>query len=307
MIKKKIEDKALQEHLASLPEDAREVFILQNGQVRLTAISATTLINQMRANFELGLLETYVLGQAYLAGALLSATVKGNDRIQLNIECGGPIGGISIEAWACGAVRGYLKHVPIPLTKPLESLDLNELYGPGFLSITKVLEQNKTPFTGQVMMQYGSLAKDLALYYQQSEQTPSLFSLSVQFDKQGQVTGSGALFLQSLPGCEEGILEQLEKKSDTLSCIGSFLAEGKSIRKYVETEFASFYVKHIARQGLGFSCTCDRKQYAQYLKQLEPQDKSEILRDGPFPLELNCLNCNTTYEFEKEELESLLS
>ncbi|MGB4407551.1 MAG: Hsp33 family molecular chaperone HslO [Sphaerochaeta sp.] len=307
MIKKKIEDKALQEHLASLPEDAREVFILKNGQVRLTAISATTLINQMRANFELGLLETYVLGQAYLAGALLSATVKGNDRVQLNIECGGPIGGISIEAWACGAVRGYLKHVPIPLTKPLDSLDLNELYGPGFLSITKVLEKSKTPFTGQVMMQYGSLAKDLALYYLQSEQTPSLFSLSIHFDKQGQVVGSGALFLQSLPLCEEGVLEQLEKKSEGLNSIGAFLAEGKSIKEYVETEFASFGVKHLARQGLGFSCPCDRKQYAQYLKQLESRDKSEILSEGPFPLELNCLNCNTTYKFEKEELESLLS
>ncbi len=307
MIKKKIENKQLQEHLASLPEDAREVFILQDGQVRLTAISATTLINQMRANFDLGLLETYVLGQAYLAGALLSATVKGNDRIQLNIECGGPIGGISIEAWACGAVRGYLKHNPIPLTKPLDSLDLNELYGPGFLSITKVLEKNKTPFTGQVMMQYGSLAKDLAHYYQQSEQTPSLFSLSIHFNKAGEVIGSGALFLQSLPDCNEGVLEKLDIKSESLASIGEYLAQGGSIKEYVEREFADFGVKHLARQGLGFSCPCDRKQYGRYLRQLEPQDKSEILSDGPFPLELNCLNCNTTYEFEKEELESLFS
>ncbi|MDT4761887.1 Hsp33 family molecular chaperone HslO [Sphaerochaeta sp. PS] len=307
MIKKKIQDETLLEHLTSLPEDAREVFILQNGQVRLTAISATTMINQMRANFELGLLETYVLGQAYLAGGLLSATVKGNDRIQLNIECGGPIGGISIEAWACGAVRGYLKHVPIPLAKPLESLDLNELYGPGFLSITKVLEGNKTPFTGQVMMQYGSLAQDLAFYYLQSEQTPSLFSLSIHFDKEGRVVGSGALFLQSMPDCSEGILERLEVKSETLPSLGAYLAGGKSIREYVEAEFADFDVKHLALQTLGFSCTCDRRQYSQYLKQLDPQDKSEILADGPFPLQLNCLNCNTTYDFEKEELESLLS
>ncbi|MDD4648066.1 MAG: Hsp33 family molecular chaperone HslO, partial [Sphaerochaeta sp.] len=113
MIKKKIEDSNLREHLASLPEDGREVFLLHNDQVRVTAISATTLINQMRANHELGLLETYVLGQAYLAAGLLSSTVKGNDRIQLTIECGGPIAGVYTEAWAAGAVRGYLKHNPI--------------------------------------------------------------------------------------------------------------------------------------------------------------------------------------------------
>ncbi len=137
MIKKKIEDRDLQEHLAALSDDGREVFLLHNDQIRVTAIAATKLINQMRANHDLGLLETYVLGQAYLAGALLSATVKGNDRIQLNIECGGPIGGVFVESWAVGAVRGYLKHNPIPLKESLKSLDLNELYGPGFLSISK--------------------------------------------------------------------------------------------------------------------------------------------------------------------------
>jgi len=43
-------------------------------------------------------------------------------------------------------------------------------------------------------MAYGDLAKDLALHYQQSEQTPTMFVLSLHFDKQGRVTGSGALF-----------------------------------------------------------------------------------------------------------------
>ena len=277
---------------------------MQNGQVRLTAISATTLINKMRANFGLELLETYVLGQAYLAGALLSATVKGNDRVQLNIECGGPIGGISIEAWACGGRAGYLKQIPFP-DQPLESLDLKRLYGPGFYPSPKVWKRIRLLYRAD--HECSRIAsQDLALYYQQSNRT-LLFSLSIQFDKEGQVIGSGALFLQSLPQCNEGVLEQLEKKSETLSSIGAFLAEGKSIKEYVETEFADFDVKHLARQGLGFSCPCDRKQYARYLKQLEAQDKSEILSEGPFPLELNCLNCNTTYEFEKEELESLFS
>jgi len=307
MIKKKIEDKELVKHLASLPEDGREVFLLQNGQIRLTALQATNMICQMKANHELGLLETYVLGQAYLAGGLLSANVKGNDRVQLNIECGGPIGGISIEAWACGAVRGYLKHNPIPLEKPLTSLDLNELYGPGFLSITKVLEENKSPFTGQIMMEFGNLAKDLALYYHQSEQTPSLFSLSIQFDKNGNVVGSGALFLQAMPLCNEGVLEALQEKSTSLPSIGAFLSEGKTIAEYVETEFADFDCKHLAHQGLGFSCPCSREQYVQYLKNLNKAEQQDILKSGPFPLQLVCFNCNSTYDFEKPELESLFS
>ncbi len=307
MIKKKIEDKDLLEHLASLPEDGREVFLLHNDQVRVTSLQATTLINQMRANHELGLLETYVLGQAFLAAGLLSATVKGNDRIQLSIECGGPIGGVFVEAWAVGAVRGYLKHVPIPLKKPLESLDLNELYGPGFLSVSKLLEGHKAPFTGQTMMAYGDLAKDLAHYYHQSEQTPSLFILSLNFDKEGRVVGSGALFLQAMPGCDEGVLDQLQEQAGKLKPLGAFLAEGKSITEYVQTEFSQYGVKHLAHQPLGFSCPCSREQYTKYLQNLAQSEREDILANGPFPLELVCLNCNTHYHYEKFELEHLFS
>ena len=83
MIKTKIEDKELLNHIASLPEDGRDVFLLSDGQVRVTAICATETINQMRANHKTGLLESYVLGQAYIAGLLLTSMVKGNDRIQL--------------------------------------------------------------------------------------------------------------------------------------------------------------------------------------------------------------------------------
>jgi molecular chaperone Hsp33 len=307
MIKKKIEDRDLQEHLASLPEDGREVFLLHNDLIRVTAIQATNLINQMRENHELGLLETYVLGQAYLAAGLLSATVKGNDRIQLNIECGGPIGGVFVEAWAVGAVRGYLKHNPIPLQRQLTSLDLNELYGPGFLSVSKLLEGHKTPFTGQTMMAYGDLAKDLALYYQQSEQTPSLFVLSIHFNTAGQVTGSGALFLQAMPGCDDAVLSQLEQTAGRLASLGSFLSEGKPVNEYVQEQFASLGVRHLAHQPLGFSCPCSREQYTRYLQQLNQEDQADILENGPFPLELVCVNCNTHYQYEKFELASLLS
>ncbi len=305
MIKKKIDDSELQEHLAALPEDGREVFLLYNDQVRVTALQATTMINQMRANHELGLLETYVLGQAYLAAGLLSATVKGNDRIQLSIECGGPIGGVFVESWAVGAVRGYLKHNPIPLKKPLENLDLNELYGPGFLSVSKLLEGHKSPFTGQTMMAYGDLAKDLALYYQQSEQTPSLFSLSIHFDKQGRVIGSGALFLQAMPGCDEMTLEKLQAQSARLPSIGAYLAKGNTIRSYVEQQFSDYGIRHLARQPLVFSCPCSREHYQQYLAQLSKEEQQDILKNGPFPLELVCVNCNTHYHYEKFELEQL--
>ncbi len=306
MIKTKIDDKVLMDHIESLEDDRREVFLIADGNVRLSAVSATRTINEMRANHMTGLLETYILGQGYIAGALLSSEVKGNDRIQLSIECAGPVKGMNVEAWACGAVRGYLVNNPIPLDKPLASLDTSPLFGPGFLTVTKILEGSKTPFSGQIMMEYGHLAQDLALYYSQSEQTPSLFSLSIDFDREGRVWGAGGIMMQVLPGCGDDALEKLEKLAPSLSAMGKKLGEGMSVRDYVDNTFSSFSVDWLGHTPIGFSCPCNRKNYEKYLVNLPQKEKDEILK-GEFPLVLQCFNCGTEYKFSEEQLKELFT
>lgn len=305
MVKKLIKDDELLEHIASLPEDGREIFLMADEKVRVYAAAATGMVNQMKANHETGPLETLVLGQGYIAGALLSATVKGNDRILLQIECGGPIKGLNIEAWACGAVRGYLANNPIPLSKPLESLDTSPLYGPGFLSVTKLLEGAKSPFTGQVMMEYGNLANDLALYYKTSEQTPTLFYLSIQFDDKARVWGAGGLFLQALPGCSDDILDSLQEKSGHMRNLAKVLSEGASAKEYVEKEFADYNPMHLERQPLGFSCPCSKEGFKNYITSL-PEKEKEDIRNGSFPLDIECFNCSSVYSFTKEEIEEIM-
>lgn len=302
MIKKIIEDQELLQHLDGLPEDGRQVSLLADGQIRLTGLGGTTMVNQMRANFNLGLLETYVLGQAYVAAGLMASSVKGNDRIQLNVECGGPIGGIYVESWACGAVRGFIKNNPIPLDKPVESKDISLLYGPGFISVTKLLEGNRTPFTGQTMMQYGDLAKDLALYYNESEQTPTMFSLGLHFDKAGRVIGAGGLFIQAMPGCADDVLGKLQDASSKLPPLGKAISEGKPIAEYIQENFSDFGVQMLSSEPLGFSCPCTRDHFSTFLGRLPEDEKEGIIDDNKFPLELECLNCGTKYKFEKDEV-----
>ena len=304
MILKKIEDTELAGHIEALPADRREVFLLADGTLRLSGVSATSMVNHMRANHGTGIMETYVLGQGYIAGALLQSTVKGNDRIRLDIECGGPIKGMSVESWATGAVRGYLLANPIPLSKPVDSFDTSMLYGPGFLSITKILEGSKTPFTGQIMMEYGNLANDLALYFRQSEQTPTLFCLSIKFDRQGRVWGAGGLFIQALPGCADSTLSALQDRASSLKGLGSAIAEGGSIREYAEAMFADYGIKHEAHFPVGFSCPCSRENFRTYLANM-PENEKEAISEGSFPLVLECFNCGTDYSFEKQEIDEI--
>lgn len=304
MIRKKIENESLKKHLTSLPEDGREVFLLEDENVRLTICSTTTMLNQVRANFDLGFLESYILGQAYIAGTLLASNVKGNDRIRLSVECGGPIKGLEIESWASGAVRGYLIGNPIRLEKPLESLNTSFLYGPGFLSISKILEGSKTPFTGQIMLEYGNLAEDLALYYKISEQTPTLFYISIHYDKEGNIDGSGGIFIQALPNCSEEALKEIEEKVKSLPQLGKEISQGVKIKDYVEKNFSTFSIKYLSHSPLLFSCPCSRKGFIEYLKALPKKEKDAIM-EGTFPLYLECFSCGSKYEFSKSEMETL--
>jgi len=199
MQKKKPYGDTLKEKLLASAKDRLHKFMLAEGAIRGAIMNGTRMVNEMRTNHELGILETLVLGRAYLGAVLMAADLKSDDRISIKFDCSGPIKGLVVEANAFGEVRGFLKQVPIPLDKPMESFSLSPLFGAGFLSVTKYLEDAKQPFTGQVMLEYGNIAKDLANYYLTSEQVPTAFNLSIKFDTQGRVTGAGGLFLQALP------------------------------------------------------------------------------------------------------------
>ena len=292
--------------IKELEDDKKSVFLLADGTVRATLCSTTHIVNQMRANFKTGLLETYVLGQAYIAGALLTSCVKGDDRISLQVECGGPIRGLTVEAWACGGVRGYLLENPIKLTKELTSLDTSDLYGPGFLSIIKVLEGSKEPVKGTSMLEYGNLAKDLAVYFKESEQTPSLFYLSLDFDKLGNVVGAGGLFLQALPGCSDETLSALQVKADKLPNLAKAIANKTSDIDYMNEAFSEFNPKLLEDSFIAFSCPCTRENFMSYASSLPDGEKEEILK-GAFPLEFECFNCGSIHSFTKSEMETLFN
>lgn len=304
MIFNKIEDKELASFLEKLDPDHKRTYLIGDGQIRLTAVAATDMLNKMRANHHLGILESYILGQAYIAGALLSSTIKGNDRLSIQIECGGPVKGISVEAWACGAVRGYLINNNIKLDKPLESFDTSDFFGPGFLSVTKYIEGSSTPFTGTVMLQSGNIPSDLAQYFSESEQTPTLFYISINFDKKGRINGGGGIFIQALPGSDPELLIKLQEKASTLSNLAKSLSEGRTIEEYIALEFSAYSPQDLGKGLIGFSCPCTEKSFTSYIRNLSEKEQNEIMK-GSFPLELECLNCGTKYKYTKEDLEAL--
>jgi molecular chaperone Hsp33 len=305
MKKKKLYGDTLKEQLKASRRDRLFNFLLADGDIRGCVVNTTRMVNEMRWNHELGILETLVLGHAYIGAALMSATLKGNDRMALQIECSGPIKGLSVETNAFSEVRGYLKQVPIPIDKPLESSNLSPFFGAGFLSVTKYLEDAKQPFTGKVMMEHGSIAKVLTEYHFQSEQIPTSFNLSVFFDRQGEVTGAGGLMLQAMPGAADKLLSTVGEKIQTLDSIGETVNQDYFPEQWIEGNFHAFGPKLFEERGVEFMCHCNHDRISAMLTMLKQEDLDDMAANGPFPIEIRCHYCSTVYEFAKDEMAAL--
>nr|WP_319494488.1 Hsp33 family molecular chaperone HslO [uncultured Desulfobacter sp.] len=307
MIKKDIFDHDVKAQFQASAKERLYRFMMADDQIKGVVVYATRMIKEMQANHELGPLETLVLGQAYIAAALISAPLKGRDRIAMNIQCSGPIKGLDVEANAFGEIRGYLKANPIEVENPEKIKWLSTLYGAGFLSVTRYIEDTKRPYTGQIALVHGSIAEDMAEYFLTSEQIPSGFCLSVAFDENETVIGAGGIFLQALPGAASNNVALAETMIREIDNLGNRFAQDQTPESIIENGFSDLSPRFLDSSRVEFYCRCSQERMADHLKNQPKEDRTDILANGPFPLELRCHHCNSAYQFSQEELTGILN
>jgi len=260
----------------------------------------------MKANHGLGPLETMIIGQSSLGALMMAANLKDQGRIRIQWECGGPVGGISVEADSHGTVRGYLQNVPITLEEGPDG-SLPDLFGPGFLTVTRLFEGRGEPRTSTVALQHGRIAQDLTAFHLESEQTASAMALSVSFDKKGEPTGAGGLMLQALPDAPEEVIDGLERTLENLPSLGEAFASGRDAEAMILDLFAAQAPRFLDSKRVEFFCPCDSGLFERYFQGLSEKDRNEIRDKGPFPLIVTCQNCSSVYSYEESHIKKILS
>lgn len=322
MIKKEIEDKELNEFLQTLEEDKLRIFTMAEGRVRGALFHGTRFVNQLRAQHNLGILETYILGQASLCGALTIPMMKDMEHTSIKFEGNGPAQGYSVEASSTGFVRSYLFNEHIQLDKPLESWDLKPFLGEGTITFSRIHKDDKYPQSSTVEVNSGNIATDFATYFAQSEQINTAFNSSIQFDKQGRVIGAGAMYLQIMPKTggtakvgsqvdshaeetaeDEDLLRRVENAFKACPSIGLLYSE-----KEVDSEdiilglFREFSPTISLTRDVIFDCKCNEDYYINYLRTLPKDQIEDIKKNGPDPLEIICRNCGSIYKIPVEKI-----
>lgn len=275
-------------------------------QLRVFAITSRDLVEQGRKIHNTSPVATAALGRLLTAGAMMGSMMKGNkDVLTLQIECGGPIGGVTVTADANANVKGYVNqpNVIIPANKD-GKLDVSGAIGPGFLNVIRDIGM-KEPYNGQVHLVSGEIAEDLTYYYATSEQIPSSVGLGVLLDKENFVKQAGGFIIQVMPFAEDEVIDKVEESLKHIHSVTSLLEQGMTPEDMLHHLLGDLDLEILDRMPAQYACNCSKERVAKAIASIGRADLEDMIEAGE-TIETNCQFCGSHYYFTTEELKSFL-
>ena len=280
----------------------------------------TELVEEARKIHDTTPLASAGLGRVLTGAGLMGLDLKNpGDKLTVLFKGDGPAEQILATATQDGRVKGYIANpsCDLPLND-LGKLDVGGSLGIGDLTVIKDLGL-KEPYVGTIALVDGEIADDLTAYYYISEQQNTAISLGVKVDRDWSIKAAGGMFIQMLPGGEEGAVDVLEDMLKDLPPITTIIEEetekaaGKTtegiLNAMLERIFKDmpeeYSLEVLDQRDLIWQCDCSRDRLEKVLMTIGEKDLREIIEeDGK--AELVCQFCLKKYNFTKEELESIL-
>lgn len=276
-----------------------------NNQVRAYAINSTVTVGEAQRRHNTWPTASAALGRSMTASVMLGAMLKGEEKITVKINGGGPIGTILVDANGKGDVRGYV-------TNPQTHFDLNEQ---GKLDVRRAVGTNgmltvskdiglQHPFIGHIPLMSGEIGDDFTSYLIHSEQAPSAVGVGVLVNPDNTIQAAGGFIIQLMPGAEDEIISTIEDRLKVVAPISSMIAKGMTPEEILEQLLGVGNVNVLERMPIQFQCQCSEERVANAIVSLGSEEIQDMIQtDGQ--AEANCHFCNETYHFSKEKLEDL--
>jgi molecular chaperone Hsp33 len=273
------------------------------GDFRIIAAQTTETVETARQVLDLAPVATDALGRALTGSLLLARLLDKNLKHQyvtLRFEGNGPLGMIIAEANVAGAARGWVSN-PVPLD---ETLDVNRAIGRGILTVVRGTPPAGRPYTSQITLEGGGVAKDLTRYLAGSEQITSAVLLGVLNRRNG-VAAAGGIVVQSFPHASEEFIGRIEKHIKRAPPLSTLL-DKMPIEDVVATVFQGCDYKQIDPSfnvPLSYTCTCSRERALAPLAFFSPEELRQMITQGGS--EVVCQFCGRKYGFSSDDLLAL--
>ena len=228
-----------------------------------------------------------VLGHMMAAVSLLTATLKFEGHIAVQLQGDGPLNFVAVNGNHKQELRGIAR-----LRAELSDTDLRSMIGKGQLIITLTPESGER-YQGVVSGEADSIAEMLENYFEQSEQLHTKVWLHADGEH------AAGMLLQRLPSSGQDLtgFEHLATLTDTITAKELYTVPAEELlhRLYHE-ETVHLYPS----QPVSFVCGCSRDKTLNALASVKPEELKEILdRDGE--IVMTCDYCLTEYVFKPSD------
>jgi molecular chaperone Hsp33 len=275
--------------------DSLQRFLLESTPVRgeLVHLDATWRAVLERKTYPETLEK--LLGEMMAAAALLSATLKFEGALIMQMQGSGPVRLLVVEATSEHTLRATAKW-----DGELPGSSLKELLGDGRFVITIVPESGKQTYQGVVGIEGETVAQVLEHYMAKSEQLETRLWLASDSRQ------AAGMLLQKLPvpaGEDADAWNRAVTLAETITAKELLLLPTTEIirRLYHEEDVRVFDARPIA-----FRCSCSRQRVTSMLRMLGRQEVLSILEERD-TIEVDCEFCGRHYEFDAVDAEQVFA
>ncbi len=275
------------------------------GKVRAYSIRTTNMVGEAVRRHGTWPTASAALGRAMTASTMMAAMLKGEEKLTVKIDGGGPIGAIIVDSNAKGETRGYVGNPKVDFELNAQGkLDVARAVGKdGLLAVVKDLGM-RDHFTGSVPIISGELGEDFTYYFASSEQTPASVGVGVLVNPDETILASGGFIIQLMPGADDETITFIENRLGTIPPVSKLIEAGMPPEELLYALLGDENVKILDKMDVFFKCKCSKERIANALISLGKEELTDMIeKEGG--AETECHFCNETYTFTKVELEQL--
>ncbi|MCP1339207.1 Hsp33 family molecular chaperone HslO [Idiomarina sp. M1R2S28] len=265
------------------PTDQLSRYTFEEHDVRGELVQLTSSYQTLLRGHDYPAPVQELLGQMMAAVSLLTATLKFEGHIAVQLQGDGPLNFIAVNGNHNQELRGIAR-----LKSELGATDLQSMIGKGQLVITLTPDTGER-YQGVVSADADSISAMLENYFEQSEQLHTRVWLHADGEH------AAGMLLQRLPATGKDLtgFEHLATLTNTITAkeIYTLPAEELLHRLYHEEK-----VHLYPSQSVSFVCGCSRERTLEALASVSPEEIQEILAEEG-EIMMRCDYCLTEYRF----------
>lgn len=278
--------------------------LTSDGSAQVLILNSADIVEEAKKIHQTAPTPTAVLGRVLTATSLMGCTLKdkGNN-ITVNFRGDGKCGHVLAVSDYMGNVKGYVQNPSVDLPTVNGKTDVAGAVGKGTLNVVKDTGE-KEPYVGITNIVSGEIAGDIAAYYAESEQIPTVCSIGMKLDSKGKVVAAGGIMIQLLPFAAEATIQAIEKNLPIIAEASSLFEEMPDNHAIAEKILEGIPYDVFDEYTVGYHCDCSRDRMGRALLTLNPVDLYNILvEDGA--IEVGCQFCNNKFSFTGSDIEQI--